>query len=140
MIVSRGAGRYARKHNVRRLLLALRRLRRHLSEDRAHPLHPEKKDPPLLVELRRKRMSQGSLEPCDAKRYQFMLADLGLWDKLSTWCLWNHQELHAEVLALRMTGARPSSALQCVIATVPKVLFDPAAPTMPPFLIFGIHL
>ena len=69
-----------------------------------------------------------------------MLADLGLWDKLSTWCLWNHQELHAEVLALRMTGARPSSALQCVIATVPKVLFDPAAPTMPPFLIFGIHL
>jgi hypothetical protein len=35
----------------------------------------------------------------DAKRYQFMLAGLGLWDKLSTWCLWNHQELHAEALA-----------------------------------------
>ena len=85
-------------------------------------------------------LSVALLEPCDAKRYQFMLADLVLWDKLSTWCLWNHQELHAEVLALRMTGARPSSALQCVIATMPKVLFDPAAPTMPPFLIFGIHL
>jgi hypothetical protein len=86
----------------------------------------EKDDPPLLVELQRKRMSQGYLEPHDAKRYQFMLADLGRWDKLSTWCLWNHQELHAEALARRMTGARISSALQHVIDNMPRVLYDPA--------------